>query len=160
MLEKELAGAVITQIEESKDNQICVELYDSGATCHISPYRSNFISYIPLIPPVFLNTANQQQFPAIGHGTLAIQVPNGDRETELTLHGALHAPGISYTLVSLATLDEEGYHAHIGASHLKLISSQGENVGCIAWTSRCLYKVVHALDSTNAIKPVSVMELH
>src|SRR5713226_2476063 len=160
MLEEELAGAVITQVKESEDNWICVKLYDSGATHHISPYKSNFISYMPLMPPVFLNTANQQQFPAIGCGTLAIQVPNGDRETELTLHGVLHALGISYTLVSLATLDEEGYHAHIGAGHLKLISPQGENVGCIARTSRRLYKVVHALDSANAIEPVSVMELH
>src|SRR5258707_5258517 len=160
MLEEELAGAVITQTKESKDNQIRIELYNSGATRHISPYRSDFISYMPLMPPVFLNTANQQQFPAIGCGTLAIQVPNRDRETELTLHGALHAPGISYTLVSLATLDEEGYHAHIGVGHLKLIFPQGENVGRIAQTSRRLYKVVHALDSTNAIEPVSVMELH
>ncbi len=160
MLEEELAGAVITHIEESEDNWIHIELYDSGATHHISPYRSDFISYMPLTLPVFLNTANQQQFPAIGHGTLAIQVPNGDRETELTLHGALHVLGISYTLVSLATLDEEGYHAHISASHLKLISLQGENVGCIARTSGCLYKVVHTLDSANAVKPVSVMELH
>src|SRR5258708_33661005 len=87
MLEEELAGAVITQVDEGEDNRIRVELYDSGAMCHISPYRSNFISYAPLMPPVFLNTANQQQFPAIGHGTLAIQLPNRDRETELTRHG-------------------------------------------------------------------------
>ena len=83
-----------------------------------------------------------------------------ETETELTLHGALHTLGVSYTLVSLATLDKEGYHAHISASHLKLISPQGKNVRHIAWTSRCLYKVVHTLDSANAIEPVSVMELH
>jgi Pol polyprotein len=160
MLEEELAGAAIIQVDETQDNQIHIELYDSGATHHISPYKSNFISYAPLIPPVFLNTANQQQFPAIGHGTLAIQVLNGDREIKLTLHGALHAPGISYTLVSLATLNEEGYHAHIGAGHLDLTSPQGEKVRHITWTSGCLYKVVHTLDSTNAVEPVSVMELH
>jgi Pol polyprotein/zinc knuckle protein len=160
MLEEELAGAAITQVDETLDNWIHVELYDSGTTRHISPYKSNFISYAPLIPPVFLNTANQQQFPAIGHGTLAIQVPNGDREIKLTLHRALHTPGVSYTLVSLATLDKEGYHAHIGAGHLDLTSPQGEKVGCITQTSGCLYKVVHALDSTNAVEPVSVMELH
>jgi hypothetical protein len=91
---------------------------------------------------------------------LAIQVPNGDRKIKLTLNRALHAPGVSYTLVSLATLDEEGYHAHIGASHLDLTSPQGEKVGCITRTSGHLYKVVHALDSANAIEPVSVMELH
>jgi Pol polyprotein len=126
----------------------------------VSPYKSDFISYASLMPPVFLNTANQQQFLAIGCSTLAIQVPNRDKEIKLTLYGALHAPGISYTLISLATLDEEGYHAHIGASYLDLTSLQRERVKHITWTSECLYKVVHALNSANAIKPVLVIELH
>jgi len=98
--------------------------------------------------------------PAIGRGTLVVQVPNKGTESELTLHGALHAPAVSYTLVSIAALDEEGYHAHIGAGHLELMSPQGERVGRIPRTSGRLYKVVHALDSANAVEPVSVMELH
>ncbi len=76
MLEEDWIGAVITQANENEDNRVCVELYDSGATCHISPYKSDFTSYAPLSPPVFLNTANQQKFPAIGHGTLIVRVPN------------------------------------------------------------------------------------
>ena len=31
-------GAVIKQMDETKDNCICIELYDSSTTCHISPY--------------------------------------------------------------------------------------------------------------------------
>ena len=69
-------------------------------------------------------------------------------------------PAISYTLVSLAALDKEGYHAHIGTGQLKLTSSQGECVRRISRTPGCLYKVVHALDSTNAIEPMSAIELH
>ncbi len=160
MLEEDWIGAIITQANENEDNRVCVELYDSGATCHISPYKSDFTSYAPLSPPVFLNTANQQKFPAIGHGTLIVRVPNDGAETELTLHGALHAPAVSYTLVSIATLDEEGYYAHISGGHLKLVSPQGERISCIACTQGCLYKVVHALDTANAVEPVSVMELH
>ena len=53
---EELAGAVITPSEE--DNTPHVKLYDSGATRHISPYKSDFTSYSQLSPPVFLNTAN------------------------------------------------------------------------------------------------------
>jgi hypothetical protein len=53
---EELAGAVITPSEE--DDTPRVELYDSGATRHISPYKSDFASYSQLSPPVFLNTAN------------------------------------------------------------------------------------------------------
>jgi transposase InsO family protein len=107
-----------------------------------------------------LNTANQQKFPAVGRGTLVVKIPNEGTESELTLHGALHAPTVSYTLVSLAALDEEGYHAHIGAGSMELTSPQGERVGRIPRTPGRLYKVVHALDSANAVEPVSAMELH
>jgi hypothetical protein len=58
-------------------------------------------------------------------GTLAIQVPNGQGETELLLKGTLHAPSVGYTLVSLGTLDEEGYHAQIGGGYLELTSLRG-----------------------------------
>jgi len=60
---------------------------------------------------VFLNIANQQWFPIVGIGILAIQVPNGRGESELLLKDALHAPSIEYTLVSLGTLNKEGYCA-------------------------------------------------
>jgi len=55
---EELAGTVITTCEEEDTPR--VELYNSGTTRHISPYKPNFTSYSPLTPPVFLNTANQQ----------------------------------------------------------------------------------------------------
>jgi hypothetical protein len=118
--EEEWVGAVISPADE--DSHIHVELYDSGTTRHISPYRSDFSSYSPLIPPIFLNTANQQCFPAIGTGMLVIRVPNGGTESELTLHGVLHAPAVGCTLVSVTALDEKGYHVHIGAGHLELTS--------------------------------------
>ena len=123
-------------------------------------YQTDFTSYSPLTPPVFLNTANLQYFPAISHGTLAVQVLNDGTKTDLTLHGALHMPAISYTLVLLAALDEEGYHAHIEGGCLNLVSPQGERVGCIVCTSGRLYKVVYVLDLANTVKPLSVMELH
>ena len=108
--EEEWIGAVITPAD--KDQRVHVELYDSGATHHISLYKSDFTTYSPLAPPIYLNTANQQCFPAIGHGMLVAQVPNGDTEMELTLHRVLHAPAVSCILVSIAVLDVEGYHTH------------------------------------------------
>ena len=159
-LEETDIGAVLTQAEEDHDTRIHTELYDLGATRHISPYKTDFISYTPLAPPVYLNAENQQRFPTIGRGTLVVHVPNGEEETQLTLHAALHAPAVSYTLVSLGALDEEGYHPHIGAGHMELTSPQGERVGRIPRTQGRLYKMVHALDSTNTVEPVLVMEWH
>ena len=66
-------GAIITLPDEGEDTHIHTKLYDSGATQHISPYTHDFITYLPLTPPVFLNAANQKKFPAIGHGTLVVQ---------------------------------------------------------------------------------------
>ena len=155
---EEVVAAVITPVEE--DSTPRVELYDSGATRHISPYKSDFTSYSPLSPPVFLNAANQQRFQAIGAGTLVVRVPNEGTESELVLHGTLHAPSVGYTLVSLGVLDEEGYRAHIGAGHLELVSPEGEQIGRIPRTLRRLYKVLHAFESANAAEIVSAMELH
>jgi hypothetical protein len=91
---------------------------------------------------------------------LAIRVPNGDSERELVLHGVLHAPAVGCTLVSVAALNKEGYHAHIGTGHLELTSPQGECIGRIPQTQGCLYKVVHTSESANAVESMSLMELH
>ena len=114
--------AIIIQVNEGEDACIHTKLYDSGATWHISPYKPDFLTYLPLAPPVFLNTANQQKFPVIRHGTLVVLVLHKAEKTQLTLHNALHAPAISYTLVSIRALNTEGYHAHIGGSSLELTS--------------------------------------
>ena len=159
-LEETDVRAVLTPAEEDHDTCIHTELYNSGATCHISPYKTDFISYMPLALPIYLNAMNQQRFPTIRHGTLVVHVPNREEETQLTLHATLHAPAVSYTLVSLRALDEEGYHTHIGAGHMELTSLQGEQVSRISHMQGHLYKMVHTLDSANAVKPVSVMEWH
>jgi hypothetical protein len=156
--EKEWITAVIIPIEGN--NHICIELCNLGATWHITSYRSDFTTYSPLTPPIFLNTANQQRFLAIRCGMLAIQVPNRDTEKEPVLHGMLHTPAVGCTLISVAALDEEGYHAHIGTGHLEFTLPQGECIGHIPWTQGCLYKVVHTSESANAIESMSLMELH
>ena len=94
------------------------ELYDSGASRHISPYKADFISFTPLSPPLYLNAANQHKFPAIGMGTLVVKAPIYGHESVLTLYDVLYAPSVGYTLVSLGALDEEGYTSHIGGGHL------------------------------------------
>jgi hypothetical protein len=124
---EELAGAVITPSD--KDSTSHIELYDSSTTRHISPFKPNFTAYSLLSPLVFLNMANQQRFLAIGTGTLAIQVLNRQGETELLLKDALHVPSVGYTLMSLGTLDEEGYCAQIGGGYLEITSPCGNQIG-------------------------------
>ena len=155
--EGDTATAIITAAEDDKGAR--VELYDTGATRHISPFRSDFKVYSPLTPPVLLNAANQQRFQAIGSGSMTIQVPNGDAETEVLLWGVLYAPSVAYTLVSLGTLDAEGYHMSVGDGKLEIVDPYGHRIGQIARTSRGLYRVTHA-EEANAAELLSVMELH
>jgi transposase InsO family protein len=155
--EGETAAAIITAAEV--DQGARVELYDTGATRHLSPFKSDFKTYSPLTPPVLLNAANQQRFQAIGSGSMAIQIPNGDTEYEVLLRGVLYAPSVAYTLVSLGTLDAEGYHMTVGDGMLAIFDPYGHRVGQIERTSRGLYRVTHE-EEANAAELLSVMELH
>jgi hypothetical protein len=156
--EDETAAAVITPVSGNGGEH--VELYDSGATRHISPYKSDFASYTTLDPPVYLNAANQQRFPAIGTGTLTIRAPNSAASSTLTLHEVLHAPAVGYTLVSIGALDKRGYRTSIGGRTLKLFSPRGERIARIPQTTRGLYHTTHIEESTNSVETVSIMELH
>lgn len=60
----------------SGPSDTCAELYDSGTTCHVSPYHEMFQNFTST-PPKLLNTANKGKFIAIGKGDMVIQVPNG-----------------------------------------------------------------------------------
>ena len=126
------AAAVIAPVEV--DTTPHVELYDSGASQHISPYKADFSSYTTLSQPHYLNAANQNRFPTIGMGTLVVCAPNNAHESELVLHNVLHAPSIGYTLVSLGALDEEGYTSHIAGGRLRITSPHGEQITDIART--------------------------
>ncbi|KAI0060481.1 hypothetical protein BV25DRAFT_1783082, partial [Artomyces pyxidatus] len=51
------------------------ELYDSGTTRHISPYRDDFEDFHTIQPKNF-NAANKQSFAATGTGSLVVELPN------------------------------------------------------------------------------------
>jgi transposase InsO family protein len=155
--EGEVAAASITAAEAMQGAR--VELYDTGATRHISPFRSDFKTYSPLTPPILFNTANKQRFQAIGSGSMAIQVPNGGIENEVLLRGVLYAPSVAYTLVSLGTLDAEGYNMLVGGGNLEISDPYGQRVGRIERNARGLYRVTHE-EEANAVELLSVMELH
>ena len=150
---EEIAAAIAPTI---KDRGERIELYDSGTTCHILPYKSDFSNYSLLNPPVFLNAANQQKFPAIGVGDLAIQVPNGSTESTLTLANVLHMPAIGYTLVSLGALDKKGYCASISGGNLDLFMPGGECIARIPQLACGLYCITHVAKLANAVETVSV----
>ena len=53
------------------------DLYDSGCTNHISPYRNQFENFQSITPCHFC-AANKQTFSTTGRGELVIDVPHGE----------------------------------------------------------------------------------
>ncbi|KAK0459896.1 hypothetical protein IW261DRAFT_1288708, partial [Armillaria novae-zelandiae] len=52
------------------------EVYDSGCTKHITPYREEMSNFVEIPPKVF-RTANKENFSATGMGDMTVDVPNG-----------------------------------------------------------------------------------
>jgi len=88
-------------------------------------------------------------------------VPANRGESGLTLHKALYAPSVCYTLVSIGTLDRaEGYTFHISRGHLQIITPCSKPVGKVPCNPCHLYKVERLLESAYTAEDMSVMELH
>ncbi|KAI0323245.1 hypothetical protein GY45DRAFT_1264958, partial [Cubamyces sp. BRFM 1775] len=69
------AAALVPDAASAVSATQATDLYDSGATHHMSPYRDDFDSFAATAHKP-LNAANQQQFLAKGTGTMTITVPN------------------------------------------------------------------------------------
>ena len=151
------AQAIITAVKEVKSAR--VELYDSGMTQHLSPYRDDFTTYWTLESLLYLNAANKQQFPAVGTGSMVIHVPLRAASLEITLENVLYTPAVGYTLVSLGVLDSLGYHMSIDTGELEITSPAGSVVTRVLRTVCGLYHILHE-EGSYAVEVVSVMELH
>jgi hypothetical protein len=138
-----------------------VEVYDSGATRHMSPYRAMFES-MREIPPRAIAAANKTKFNAIGMGDMVIDVPNGGTASKMRLTEVLYSPEIGYTLVSIGRIDDAGYSSTFGDGQCRILDHEGKVVGVIPKTNH-LYCAVHesAAELANiASEKLTVMELH
>ena len=79
---------------------ILTELYNSGASCHMSPYHKHFENHVSITPKP-ITAANKHYFQAIGKGDLHIRISNGPTTTSVVLKDVLHCPYMGLTLVSV-----------------------------------------------------------
>ena len=158
----------VAGIAAKTDRSERLEVYDSGATCHMSPYIDAFSDF-EFITPKPIYAANNQVFEAIGKGNVQVKIPNGDTFTSATLHDVLYAPDIAFTLISLNRVDKAGYSILIEDNELCLIDRSTRNfVGRIP-SHNDLWSVQSARVSGNSPNPpsnhhslttVSLMDLH
>ena len=86
-----------------------VDVFDSGASVHISPYRERFTSFRALEPARPITAANGETFLATGEGEVELRVPNGKGTQLLKLRNVLYSPSVAFALVSIKKADEGGY---------------------------------------------------
>ena len=115
-------------VAESVQMSVKAELYDSGCTNHISPYKTDFEN-LQAIEPQHFRTANKQTFSTIGKGELVIDVPNVGGTTQLRLLEVLYSPEVAYTLVLIGRLDEDGFFATFGGGKCTIRDANEEVVG-------------------------------
>src|SRR6266403_1399563 len=104
------------KIEEINDNEdLTVSLYaalrsrwmvDSGATHHITPHHSDFLSWSPAKGAVSLG--GHAEISQIGTGSVAIRPSGGDRIVHL--HDVMHVPNAGARYFSVSALMQKGGH--------------------------------------------------
>ena len=116
------------------------ELYDSGASRHMSPFRDRFVTYRS-IPPRAITAADKRVFYAVGAGDLRVEVPNGESSTTVLLRDALHAPDMGLTVVSISRIASAGYSVSFEGKSCKIKNKAGVTIGDIPASATGLYKV-------------------
>ena len=99
-------AAMLVNVKGSVEG-IQTELYDSGASCHMSPYREHFENYIHIILKS-ITVADKRYFQAVGKGDLRIKLPNGPSTTTVLLKDVLHCPDMGLTLISIGKIAAVG----------------------------------------------------
>ena len=107
-IEEDDATSRITVMAAQNPKSSHSELYDMGATRHMSPLRKQFTNYRE-IKARRVVTANEGTFHAIGIGDLKIDVYNGAKSTRVLLKNTLYSPELKNTIVSIGRILEAGY---------------------------------------------------
>src|SRR6266403_307524 len=123
------AGSHPARAHQSRPG-ISYELYDSGASRHMSPLRERFVSY-KAIPPRAITAADNRVFYAVGTGDLEIQVPNGESSTPVMLRDVLHAPDMGITIISVNRIAKAGYSVTFKDNTCQIRNKAGKLVGTI-----------------------------
>jgi hypothetical protein len=139
------------------------ELYDSGASRHLSPYREQFINYVP-IPPKPIMAADKCTFNVIERGDIYIEIPNGNSGAQILLKNVLYAPTMGVTLVSISKLTAAGYAALFRDTVCRIFNPRKKLVGEIP-VSNGLYHVRHVTKCSftgvaATVETLTMEELH
>ena len=81
------------------------DLFDSGASRHMSGQCHCFINFVK-IEPRPITAADSRKFNVIGKGSLYLELPNGKKTSKILLKEVLYAPCMGVTLVSISQVTD------------------------------------------------------
>ena len=135
------------------------ELYDSGASRHMSPFRDRFINFVSIVPKP-IAAANKVSFDAMGREDVWVDVPMpAEKSSRVLLKDVLYTPDIGVTLVSISRIAATGHQVHFVDSTMKIFNSAKKLVGEVQ-VKGGLYRVEHPVSAHAAMETVTVDELH
>jgi GAG-pre-integrase domain len=140
-------------------NRVETELYDSGASRHMSPFWNKFITYQQISPRPIV-AANNQVFYAVGTGDLKVQVPNRATSTPILLQDALHMPDMGLMVVSIGRIANAGYSVAFEGNACNIKNKKGTLIGKVPSTANGLYKVKQVYVAVTEPEQVDLYTLH
>src|SRR5580658_2869541 len=138
---------------------LSVELYDSGASRHMSPSCNRFKSYQEIAPRA-ITAADKRVFYAVGTGDLEIEVPNGESTTPILLKDVLHAPEMGTTIISVNRIAKAGYSVIFKDNTCQIRNKSDKVIGTIPVGQNGLYKVERVYAAATPLERVDLVTLH
>ena len=133
------------------------EIYDMGASTHMSPYR-NLLTSFTSIELKEVRVANKTIFNAYRQGNMQIAVPNGEKKTTLTLKNVLYTPNITFTLISMGRCDNAGFSSTFVDGKCSIQNPVGTTIAQIPRVGG-VYQVTHRV-ALNASTAMTISQLH
>jgi hypothetical protein len=149
---EEVSDHLVAAASTPRTATIDAELYDSGASTHMSPFREKFTTYREIVPCVII-AADKWVFYAIGVGDLKIEVPHGESSTSVILREVLHAPDMAMTIVSISRITKLGNSVTFEKESCTIKNAKGKVVGTIKANANGLYRVEHPVTASAAVTP-------
>ena len=99
------------EVGDGEDKQVAHYIADSGATCLMTPDADGLTNYRECSRP--LGLANTRKISIAGYGDLTVAFRSNNIWVHVKLHDIAHAPLLSYNLVSLTSLAQEGHSSAV-----------------------------------------------
>ena len=100
------------------DKQVAQSIADSGATCQTTPDADGLTNYRECSRP--LGLAGRRKTSITGSGDLTVAFRSNDSWVHVKLHDVAHLPLLSYNLVSITSLAQEGHPSAVEKSGVTL----------------------------------------